>query len=85
VTENSHITHFLLLILGLATCLFFFMYFRQNTLYQMVFATIGCLYYSLWGIMHGRLEQRLNRHIALEYIAVSAFILSLIFVAVSFK
>ncbi|MBU0650032.1 hypothetical protein KKG63_02425 [Patescibacteria group bacterium] len=83
--KNSHITHYLVLILGLLTCFFLFMLFRNQPVSQMWVAAAGSVFYSTWGIMHGLLEQRLNRHIAFEYIVLSLFVFALLFISLSLK
>jgi hypothetical protein len=51
----------------------------------MISAFSGCVFYSVWGIIHGLLEQRLNRHVAFEYISLSIFVFAMLFVSVSVK
>jgi len=85
MSKSAHLYHYLLLAFGLLVSLFFFLNFRQNPTYQMTSALFGCLFYSFWGIMHGFLEQRLTWHIAFEYITLSLFVFSLLFISVSLK
>jgi len=70
---------------GLLTALFFFLYFAHNPTYQMMSAAAGCVFYSAWGIMHGLLEQRLNKHVAFEYISLALFVFAMLFVSVTLK
>lgn len=83
--KETHIYHYLFLIFGLLASFFFFINFRQNPGYQMLSALAGCVFYSVWGIMHGFLEQRINWHVALEYITLSLFVFALFFVSISLK
>jgi len=81
--KSAHLYHYLVLIFGLLSSFFFFLYFRQNPTYQMLGAFAGCVFYSGWGIIHGLLEQRLNRHVAFEYISLSLFVFAMLFVSIS--
>ena len=80
--KSSHLYHYLFLASGLLTSFFFFLYFNQNPVYQMLSALAGCAFYCTWGIIHGLLEQRLNRHIAFEYISLSLFVFAVLFVSI---
>jgi len=81
--RSSHLYHYLILAFGLLSSFFFFLYFYQNPTYQMVSAFFGCVFYSSWGIIHGLLEQRLNRHVMFEYISLSLFVFAMLFVSIS--
>lgn len=83
--RDTHVYHYLILIFGLLASFFFFLFFRQNPSYQIISALGGCVFYSIWGILHGLLEERLNLHIALEYITLSLFVFALFFVSLSLK
>ncbi|PIS22055.1 hypothetical protein COT50_04035 [candidate division WWE3 bacterium CG08_land_8_20_14_0_20_41_10] len=80
--KSTHLYHYLFLVFGLLASLFFFLYFK-NPAYQTVSALAGCVFYSAWGIIHGLLEQRLNKHVAFEYISLSVFVFALLFVSLS--
>jgi len=83
--RSTHLYHYLFLTFGLLASFFFFLYFSQNPTYQLLSALAGCVFYSAWGIIHGLLEQRLNKHVAFEYISLSLFVFALLFVSVSLK
>ncbi len=83
--KSAHFLYYLILIFGLLTCFFFFMYYRNNPTSQMWAGFAGCFFYSAWGIIHGLLEERLNGHIAFEYITLSLFVFALLFVSLSLK
>jgi|GEM_PF-5519763 hypothetical protein len=82
-TNTTHLYHYLVLVLGLLACFLLFLYFGGNPTYQLASALAGCVFYSAWGIIHGLTEQRLNRHIAFEYLALALFGFAVLFVSVA--
>lgn len=54
--------------------------YKGQTVNQLYIGGFGCTFYALWGILHHRIEGRLNTLIALEYILISviAFVLLLL-------
>jgi len=85
MSKTAHLYHYLGLIFGLAVSLFLFLYFNQNHMYQLAAAAFGCVFYGVWGIMHGLAEQRLTKHVAFEYVALALFVFALVFVSISLK
>lgn len=43
------------------------------------------MFYTSWGIIHGLIEERLNWHIAFEYITMSLFVFALLFASLMLK
>lgn len=83
--KATHLTHYLVLILGLLTCFFFFIFFKNDPNHQIWVAFAGCAFYSAWGIIHGLLEHRLNRHVAFEYITLALFVFALLYTSLSLR
>jgi len=83
--KSTHLTHYLILVLGLSVCFFLFLFFRNDPNHQLWDAFAGCVFYSAWGIIHGLLEQRLNRHIAFEYITLALFVFALLYASLSLR
>ncbi len=83
--KGAHITHYLILVLGLLICFLLFMLFRNDPNRQLWTAFAGCVFYSLWGIIHGLLEQRLNKHIAFEYVTLALFVFALLYASLSLR
>jgi hypothetical protein len=55
-------------------------YFKFDKPAQLVFGMLGCIYYTVWGIIHHALKERLSASVVLEYILFGflAFLLLLL-------
>ncbi len=77
MNEDSHITHLLILCLGILLSLFFFAYFRYNHIYQFYSVIVGVVYYIAWGFIHHLLEDRLSFPIIMEYVLIGGIVILL--------
>jgi len=68
-------------ILGTILLLFigFFWYFRFDKTALLIVSGAGALLYSIWGIIHHAVQERLTRLIALEYILFGFLVFLLLF------
>lgn len=66
-SEEYHLVHYLILLMGLIIFLLCFSFFKFLPFYQMVIAFLGCSFYITWGVLHHLLEGRLKREVVLEY------------------
>ncbi len=75
--ERKHLSHYLVLVLGLCAGLISFLLFRYDSSIQM-YSIVGMVaFYILWGIIHHYLEDRVTPHIVWEYILLGCVILLL--------
>lgn len=68
-----HLSHFLLLVVGLTLISFTAVTLFSNRNLQSAAIVSLCLYYFCWGIFHHYLEKTLHPRIALEYFVISLF------------
>lgn len=85
MNDTKHLTHYFVLITGLLITFVLFLLFRNDPNHQLIIGSAGCLFYALWGIIHGLSEHRLNKHVAFEYISMSLFVFALIYVSLSLR
>lgn len=77
-SEYKHLIHYLVLICGMFVYLLLMFRFQNMPVLQTILAGVGSTFYMLWGIIHHRLEGRLNRLVALEYILFGSFVFLLL-------
>ena len=82
--QDTHLTHYLILLSGLGLLGVFFILFRFNEGLQVLVGGLGCIFYILWGVFHHALEERITKLIIFEYVSFGllAFLLMLLFVTI---
>lgn len=72
--KDSHIFHYITLVLGLLIFLIALIFFEYNTFHIQIVLGLASLFYFCWGIMHHAVEGRLTKHIVLEYLLFSLLV-----------
>lgn len=72
--KHSHITHYILLAVGLCVAFGFVFLLRYSPSYQFYAVVSGVLFYLSWGIIHHYIEGRLSLHIFGEYALIGALV-----------
>lgn len=81
---DKHITEYAVLLMFALVMGTMFYYFRYNH-QVLVFLTVVCSFaYSLWGIIHHKLEGRLTKLIAAEYILFGFLVFFLLYIVLNF-
>lgn len=80
--HDNHITHYLVLFVGLFFFVSLFILFRHNSVLQMVMGISGSLFYMLWGVIHHALEGRLTKPVIAEYILFGLLVIILLLTAI---
>ncbi len=82
--EESHFTHYSLLLGGLGLLGVLFILFKHNSAIQILVGGFGCLFYIIWGIFHHAIEERVTKFIVIEYMSFGllAFLLMVLFVII---
>lgn len=75
--QDDHITHYMVLFVGLFVFVSLFVLFRYNGLLQFGVGVLGCVFYVAWGVLHHVLERRLTKLVLLEYV-LFAFLVALL-------
>ncbi|HSX39228.1 MAG TPA: hypothetical protein VLI92_01420 [Candidatus Saccharimonadales bacterium] len=81
--NEKHLTHYLILLLGLVVFIYLFVLFKYETRWQLVIAAFASGFYALWGIIHHAVEKRLDKWIALEYLLIAGFVFLVVYTALS--
>lgn len=71
--KDNHLVHYFVLLVGFGVFLALFLLFRYDVLIRNLLIVSVCGFYSLWGIIHHKLEGRLSKLVLIEYIALSLF------------
>jgi len=79
--ELKHVTHYLVLFIGLLVFVFLFSVYSHNKNAKALIGFSFSVFYILWGIIHHALDGRLSKLIILEYVLVGLFVFCLFFVA----
>ncbi len=82
--HDSHLTHYIFLVLGLIVLGGLFVLFRYNPTLQILIGGVGTVFYIIWGILHHALEDRVTGLVVVEYVVFGtlAFLLMVLFVTV---
>ncbi len=81
--KERHLLHYLILVLGLILFALLLIFFKHNTLIQLLVTGLCSVFYASWGIMHHAVENRLTKAIAFEYILIGGFVFLVIFTALN--
>lgn len=81
--KGYKIIEFTVLLLGATLFFVLFWVFRHDRITMIKLAGVAAVFYSMWGIFHHLVEDRLSLDIVLEYILISIFVFMLVFTALS--
>ncbi|MFZ5424748.1 MAG: hypothetical protein ACOZAO_03005 [Patescibacteria group bacterium] len=81
---HKHLSHYILLVLGLVVTMLLFIYFKYNPAAQTIVAGVGALYYISWGLIHHGIEGRLDKAVLLEYVLFGIIVFALVFASIYF-
>ncbi len=81
---KNHILHYMVLIIALVTTFGLMFVYKGQTNAQLYISGFGCTFYALWGILHHRIEGRLNTLIALEYVLISFIAFAMLLLVLSY-
>jgi len=65
---TKDIPQIFILTIGLGLVVFFMYFFRFDKNAQLITGAVGCIYYTVWGIIHHALKERLSMAIFFEYV-----------------
>ena len=82
--HEKHITHYIILIMGLFLFVMMFILFRHNKPLQLAMGTASSMFYMSWGIIHHALEDRLTKFVVMEYGLFALLIFLLLLTGLSF-
>ncbi|OGC45179.1 hypothetical protein A2V49_00115 [candidate division WWE3 bacterium RBG_19FT_COMBO_34_6] len=71
-----------LLFAAISYVILFYLY-RHDKNTEIIITALGCVIYSSWGVIHHKLENRLNLSIVMEYLFVSILVFLIVLVALN--
>ena len=80
--DRKHIIEYSVLGGLLILFVVFFWYFRFDKTALLIVSGVGSLFYSIWGVVHHAMQDRLTRIIAIEYFLFGFFVFLLLFLVI---
>ncbi len=81
---KTHIFHFLVLVIIIASGIGMFLLAKGNNALQLMIGVVTSVAYIAWGIIHHCLQGDLHRKVVIEYVFIGGIAITLLFIVLGY-